>query len=99
MMALTRDPSSRRASTIGLDSSMRRPTVLTMRSMMRIRWRSSLNIASTVSSKPLLLDVDLIEAVDQNVGDFRVDQNGLERSEPEQLVEDVADDAFALVAG
>ena len=37
MMALTRDPSCSRASTIGLDSSMRRPTVLTMRSMICIR--------------------------------------------------------------
>ena len=33
MMALTREPSFRRASTIGVDSSMRRPSGVTMRSM------------------------------------------------------------------
>ena len=32
-MALTREPSLRRASTIGVDSSMRRPSGVTMRSM------------------------------------------------------------------
>ena len=42
MIALTREPSGSRASTIGLDSSMRRPTELTMRSMICIRCRSSL---------------------------------------------------------
>ena len=36
MMALTREPSVRRASTMGLDSSTRRPMGLMMRSMMRI---------------------------------------------------------------
>ena len=40
-MAFTRDPSGRRASTIGELSSIRRPTALTMRSMTRNRWRSS----------------------------------------------------------
>ena len=39
--ALTRLPSGRRASTIGLDSSMRRPAVATMRWMMRLRCVSS----------------------------------------------------------
>ena len=39
-MALTRDPSARRASTMGEDSSMRRPTWPTMRSMTRRRWSS-----------------------------------------------------------
>ncbi len=34
MIALTREPSFKRASTIGDDSSMRRPTAETMRSMM-----------------------------------------------------------------
>ncbi len=78
---------------------MRRPTVLTMRSMMRIRWRSSLNTASIGLEHAVLLDVDLIEAIDQDVGDVRVDEDRLERSEAEQLVEDVDDDALALVAG
>ena len=41
MMALTREPSLRRASTMGLDSSTRRPTWETILSMMRSRWPSS----------------------------------------------------------
>ena len=44
MMALTREPSWRRASTIGDDSSMRRPTDDTMRSITRIKCSSSLNL-------------------------------------------------------
>ena len=46
MIALTREPSGRRASTIGEDSSTRRPTRDTMRSMICSRWRSSRNDAS-----------------------------------------------------
>ncbi|MNT66344.1 hypothetical protein D3C72_2044050 [compost metagenome] len=41
MMALTREPSGRRASTIGLVSSMRRPTRETIFSITFIRWASS----------------------------------------------------------
>ena len=41
--ALTREPSRRRASTIGEDSSMRRPTWATIRLMIRRRCESSLN--------------------------------------------------------
>ena len=43
MAALTREPSGRRASTIGDDSSTRRPTRETTFSMMRSRCASSLN--------------------------------------------------------
>ena len=35
------------------------------------------------------LDVDLVGAVDQDVGDRRILQQQLERAEAEQLVEDV----------
>ena len=41
MTTLTRDPSGRRASTIGDDSSTRRPSGATMRSMIRRMWASS----------------------------------------------------------
>jgi hypothetical protein len=41
MMTLTREPSLRRASTIGCDSSIRRPTAETIRSMMFMRCASS----------------------------------------------------------
>jgi hypothetical protein len=53
MMALTREPSGRRASTIGEDSSTLRPTRDTMRSMICSRWRSSRKDVSTLcSSRP-----------------------------------------------
>jgi hypothetical protein len=48
MMALTREPSGRRASTIGLESSQRRPSGAMMRSMMR-RTCSSLSNLTSVS--------------------------------------------------
>ena len=52
MMAFTREPSGNRASTIGLDSSMRRPTLLTMRSMICSRCASSLKVTAVGSSRP-----------------------------------------------
>ncbi len=42
------------------------------------------------------LDVDLIEPVDEDVGDVGVAQQRLERTETEQLVEHVDDERFAL---
>ena len=50
---LKRDPSSRRASQSGLDSSTRRPTAETIFWMMRMRCASSLNSDGTGSSMPL----------------------------------------------
>ena len=47
MMALTRLPSGRRASHIGLDSSTRRPTRPTILSIVRRRWPSSVNRPTT----------------------------------------------------
>ena len=52
MMALTREPSCRRASTIGDDSSTRRPTRETMRSMICIRCWLSLKDRPVISSLP-----------------------------------------------
>ena len=46
IITLTREPSGSRASTIGLDSSMRRPTRETILSMIFIRWSSSANVTS-----------------------------------------------------
>ena len=53
MIALTRLPSGRRASTMGLVSSTRRPILLTILSMVRRRWASSANGASALTSLPL----------------------------------------------
>ena len=53
MTAFTREPSGRRASTIGVDSSTRRPTWATIFSMMRLRWFSSMNDAPDFTILPL----------------------------------------------
>ena len=52
MMALMREPSLSLASTIGQDSSMRRPTRETIRSIMPRTWASSLKWTATRSSFP-----------------------------------------------
>ena len=52
--ALMREPSGRRASTMGELSSMRRPNGDTIRSMIRMRWSSSSKAMSVVSSFPNL---------------------------------------------
>ncbi len=51
--AFTREPSGRRASHSGFDSSMRRPISLTILSMMRRRWVSSTKVAVDFSRRPL----------------------------------------------
>jgi hypothetical protein len=53
MMALTREPSGRRASTIGLDSSTRRPTRDTIFSMIFIRCVLSWKLMPVSSSRPV----------------------------------------------
>ena len=52
MIALTREPSVRRASTIGEDSSTRRPIGAMIRSMMRITWSSFWNTTLVSSRRP-----------------------------------------------
>ena len=52
MMALTREPSVRRASTIGEDSSTRRPIGAMIRSMIRITWSSFWKTTFVSSSLP-----------------------------------------------
>ncbi len=52
MMALTREPSLRRASTIGEDSSMRRPIGVTMRSMTPSTARSLVKLPGWRSRRP-----------------------------------------------
>ena len=52
MIALTREPSGRRASTIGEASSMRRPTLATIRSITRSRCSSLANWTRVSVSTP-----------------------------------------------
>ena len=60
MTAFTREPSGSRASTIGDDSSMRRPTWPTILLMIRRRCDSSVNAHGVSESRPLPLDPDLV---------------------------------------
>ena len=53
MMALTREPSVRRASTMGDDSSTRRPIGAMIRSMIRITWSSFWKTTFVSSRRPL----------------------------------------------
>src|SRR5258707_340371 len=53
MTALTREPSGRRASTMGLDSSTRRPTAVTVLSITCRDWASPVKASSVGSVTPL----------------------------------------------
>ena len=92
MIALTREPSGRRASTIGELSSTRRPT----RADDAVDDAHQVLVVLERRRQPLehaaALDVDLLVRVDQDVADRRVAQQRLERPEAEDLVEDVAED-------
>ena len=78
--ALTRLPSGSRASTMGEDSSTRRPMRETILSIVRRRCASSLNLPSTLTSLPLQLEIDVEGAVDHDLGDVDVAQVGLQRA-------------------
>ena len=99
MIALTREPSVRRASTIGRDSSTRRPIGAMIRSMIRITWSSFWKTTLVSSSLPRALDVDLARAVDHDFGDGLVAQERLERAEADDLVGDLLEHPDALGAG
>ena len=98
MIALTRLPSGRRASTIGDDSSMRRPTWATILLMIRRRCDSSLNRTVVSIEPPLALDPDVERAVDHDLGDGVVGEQALERAVPEDVVGDLGGEPVAVVA-
>ena len=99
MIALTREPSVRRASTIGEDSSTRRPigrddpvddahdVVVVLEDHVR-----ELELARA-------LDVDLARAVDHDLRDGVVTEERLQRPEADDLVGDLLEHAHALGAG
>ncbi len=98
MIALTRLPSGRRASTIGEDSSTRRPTCETMRSMIRSTCASSVKLTFARSIRPLRsmytssAPLTMISVTDV------VAQERLERSVAEDVVGDLLLDAHTLGA-
>ena len=87
--ALIREPSGRRASTMGDDSSTRRLTSPTILSMTRRRWVSSMKEVGVRSILPAALDVDPVRPVDHDFGDVRVFQVPLDGSVAEDVVGDV----------
>ena len=95
-MALTREPSGKRASQIGEDSSTRRPIWLTMRwQMLRSCWLSRKRIP-VFWILPGDFDVDRAGAVDHDVGDVVARQQRLERTVAEHVVADVVEQFFLL---
>ena len=99
MIALTRLPSGRRASTIGDDSSIRRPTWETILSMIRITCASSTNDASARSRRPSRSTKILSWAVDHDLGDGVVAEQRLQWAVAEHVVGDLALDPPPLLAG
>ena len=98
MIALTREPSGSRASTIGEVSSTRRPTRETIRSMICSRWSLSRKIDLRPLDPAPLLDEDVLRAVDHDVADPLVLEQDLQRAEAEGLVEDLVDQPLPLGA-
>ena len=89
MIALTREPSRKRASTIGEDSSMRRPSGVMMRSMIRRSWRAFVKRLVGALDHAVALDVDRVRPVDHDFGDVRILHEVFERSEAERFVDDL----------
>ena len=96
-MALTREPSLSRASTIGDDSSMRRPIGETMRSMTCMSCSVLSKVTGLLEQLALLLDVDLVGSVDHDLGDVRIRKQVLERSEAENVMDERLDHPEAVL--
>ncbi len=96
MTALTREPSARRASTIGL--TLIAPATDRADDLVddvhEVRVVAELDIGHLQPA--LALDVNLPGPVDQNIADIRVGQEDFERSQAERLVEDLADEPLAF---
>ncbi len=98
MIALTRLPSGRRASTSGELSSIRRPITDTMRSTMRRTCLSSRKDDGRPLDLAVALDVDVGGAVDHHLGHGVVAEERLEWPIAEDVVRDLAGDLLALLA-
>ncbi len=92
--AFTRLPSGRRASTIGLDSSTRRPTAPTIRSITSRRWALVPELRPLAHQPPAALGVDRRTAVHDHLGDRRVAQQAVQRPVPERVVDHARDQAI-----
>ena len=90
--AFTRLPSGRRASTIGLDSSTRRPTELTTRSITWRRCSSSRKAAGSRTSRPPRSVYTARGAVRDHLGHPPVAEQRLERPHADRVVDDACDE-------
>ena len=90
-MMFTREPSGRRASTIGDDSSTRRPSGARMRSMMRDDVVVVAEADRAEVEPAFLFEVDRVRRVDHDFRNGRVLQQRLDRAEAEDLVGDRGD--------
>src|SRR3954454_8620131 len=88
MTTWTREPSSRRASTIGLSSSTRRPSGVRIRSIASRSAPSLAKLTSVRSISTVSLDVDALVAVDHHLFHGGIRQQFLERTEADRLAED-----------
>ena len=86
--ALTRLPSGRRASTIGLDSSTRRPTAADDAVDHVPQVRLVLEPDVLLAEHARALTEHLVRAVDDHLGDRRVVHERLQRAQPRRLVGD-----------
>ena len=88
MTTLTRDPSARRASTIGLSSSTRRPSGARIRSIASRSARSDEKRTSRSLDSPAPLDVDPLRPVHHHLLDRGIRQQLLERAEAHRVAKD-----------
>ena len=89
MIAFTRDPSGRRASTSGDDSSIRRPICPTIFVMIRRRCDVSRERQRRLREPAVALDPDVVRAVDHDLRDRRIGEQPLERAVAEDVVGDL----------
>src|SRR5271163_1964680 len=98
---LTREPSRNRASTMGDDSSTRRPMAETIRLMMRRRCASSLKLDLGLLQLAEALNIAALVRVNENVGDRGVLQQRFDRSIAGHLGGDLVGEnvEFLLIEG
>ena len=89
MTALTREPSPRRASTIGDASSMRRPSGVMMRSMTETQLLLVAKALRRELDDSVTLDVNSIRAVYHNFADVRILHEVFERPQPQSFIDDL----------
>ena len=97
--AFRRLPSGRRASTIGCDSSIRRPAWVTILTMIRRRWESSMKRIASLGDASLALDPDVARAVGHDLRDRLVGKQPLDRAVAEDVIGHLSGDPLPVGPG